>query len=108
MSTVFAGVTDQSYPGWTLTEEGVDGINSIAARIMGERYPEQARWVAVPGGEASGEWNRLVNGNHYGVPSDKQVKEIFGLLVSIPQTYSTPEEWWVATAGEDEEEETEP
>jgi hypothetical protein len=104
MSTVFAGVTEQSYPGWTLTQEGVDGINTIAADIMAKRYPEQVPWVAVPGGEASVEWNRLVNGNHYGVPNDKQVKEIFGLLVSIPQTYPTPEEWWLATADEDEEE----
>jgi hypothetical protein len=107
MGTIFAGVTDQSYPGWTLTEEGVDGINAIAASILSKRYPERAPWVAIPGGAANGEWTRLVATNGYGVPSDEQAKEIFGLLVSIPQTYPTPEEWWIATAGEDEEEDPE-
>jgi len=35
MSTAFAGVT----------EEGADGINSIATRILGERYHEQAEEI---------------------------------------------------------------
>jgi len=105
--TVFAGVTEESYPGWPLTDEGVDGINSIATGILNDRYPEQAPWVPIPGGEASGEWNRLVSGNNYDVPTDEQAEEIFNLLVDIPQTYPTPDEWWVATADEDEEEEEE-
>jgi len=94
MSTVFAGVTEDSYPGERLTDEGVDGINGIAARILGDRYPEQAPWVPIPGGEASGEWSLLVAGNNYDVPTDEQAEEIFHLLADIPQTYPTPEEWW--------------
>jgi len=101
MSTVFAGVTADSYPGDRLTDEGVDGINSIAAGILSERYPEQAPWVAVPGGEASGEWNRLVRGNNYSVPSEDQAEEIFDLLADIPQTYPTPEEWWATEPREE-------
>jgi len=100
MSTVFAGVTAKSYPGHRLTDEGVDGINSIATGILGDRYPEQAPWVPIPGGEASGEWSRLVAGNNYDVPTDEQAEEIFNLLADIPQTYPTPEEWWVSHSSE--------
>jgi len=92
--TVFEGVTEYSYPGDPLTEQGVEWINSMAARMLDQRYPDQAPWVPVPGGEANGEWNRLVNGNNYDVPTDKQAEEIFNLLADIPQQYSLPDECW--------------
>jgi len=101
MSTVFAGVTEESYPGWPLTKKGVGGINSIATGILNDRYPKQAPWVPVAGGPANDEWNRLVNGNNYDVPSEDQAEEIFDLLADIPQTYPTPEEWWATEPREE-------
>jgi hypothetical protein len=99
MSTVFAGVTEESYPGDSLTEDGVAGLNSLAASILCERYPEQAPWVPIPGGEASGEWNRLVAGNGYVVPTASQAEDISDLLTRIPQDFPTPEHWWAKLAG---------
>jgi len=94
MSTVFEGVSRESYPGDSLTEQGVEWVNRLAASILDERYPEQTPWVPVPGGEGNGEWNRLVRGNAYGVPTDKQSEEIFDLLASIPQSYALPDGCW--------------
>jgi len=94
MSTVFAGVSRYSYPGDELTDEGVAGINTLAARILDDRFPEQAPWTPVPGGQANGEWNRLVNGNDYATPADEQSEVIDAILTSLAQDEVTPDSWW--------------
>jgi len=101
MTTVFGGVSAESYFGHRLTDEGVDGINGIAAVILDHRYPNQAPWVPISGGEVNGEWNRLVRGNNYSLPTEEQAEEIFNLLAEIPQMYSTPEHWWVSESSDE-------
>jgi len=70
-------------------------------RLLNKRYPEQAPWVMVLEGEASGEWNRLVRGNHYSVSTAEQAKEILTLLADVPQTHLTPDEWWATEPNKD-------
>jgi len=93
MSTVFEGVTRYSCAD-LLTDKGVEWVNSLAARILDQRYPDQALWVPVSGGPANGEWNRLVNGNNYAVPTDEQSEDIFGLLARISEIWLLPDECW--------------
>jgi hypothetical protein len=82
-----------------LAQESDWRARRTVARRPGCQYPRRALPRAGPlgagaGGEANGEWNRLVSGNAYGVPTDKQAEEIFDLLADIPQSYALPDGCW--------------
>ncbi|HEX7355296.1 MAG TPA: hypothetical protein VF288_10740 [Mycobacteriales bacterium] len=83
MTTVIAGTWRGDYAADdVLTDAGVDATNRRLREEMERRWPDVS-WRVVEQGPASGEWDTLVHGNGYDLPTEEQsdaAEEIIGAI----------------------------